>query len=361
MQRKNLHLARLAIATLLIIGCIAVLLPFVGTLLFAIVICVTLWPLHRRLVVACRGKRTPAALIASLLLVLLILMPMLVLAGSLASSGDALLVTLRPYLEQGLPAEAPGWIAGLPWIGDFLAVYWHKVAASREELNSLLQMALAPTRKLLLATVALAGQGLLQVVLVIFFAFFLLRDGEAYAQALAVAARRLGGDLGERMLGLARGTVTGVMIGIVGTAAAQAVVGMIGYLIAGVPGVVVLTFATFIFSMVPVIGPTLIWGGAAVWLYQNGDTGWALFMLLWGVLAISSVDNFVKPVLISRTAALPLLLIIVGVFGGVLVFGFIGLFLGPTLLALGQALLRDWLYSPIVDTLPGENNEGLSS
>ncbi|HQL10638.1 MAG TPA: AI-2E family transporter, partial [Lentisphaeria bacterium] len=94
---------------------------------------------------------------------------------------------------------------------------------------------------------------------------------------------------------------------------------------------------------VPVIGATLVWGGVALWLYQDGQTGWAIFMLLWGALAISSVDNFIKPILISRTARLPLLLIIIGVFGGVVMFGFIGLFLGPVLLALCQALLREWM------------------
>lgn len=351
MQRQNLRFARLTIATLLILGCVAVLFPFVGTLLLATVICVTAWPAQQRLLKLCQGRRTPAALLMSLLLVLLILLPMLVLSGSLASGAEVALDAIRPMIENGLPSDAPSWITRLPWIGNEVAAYWHKVAANREELNKLLQMSFDPGRRLLTATVSLVAQGLLQVVLVIFFVFFLLRDGPAYGQALTIAARRLGGDLGERMLGLARGTVTGVMVGIVGTAAAQALVGMIGYLIAGVPGVVVLTFATFIFSLVPVIGPTLIWGGAAVWLQQNGDSGWAMFMVLWGVLAISSVDNFVKPILISRTAALPLLLIIVGVFGGVLVFGFVGLFLGPALLALGQALLRDWLYSPITDAV----------
>lgn len=86
--------------------------------------------------------------------------------------------------------------------------------------------------------------------------------------------------------------------------------------------------------------------GAAAWLYDGGQTGWAIFMILWGMFGISSVDNFVKPILISRTSSLPLLLIVVGVFGGVLVFGFIGLFLGPTLLALGQVLIREWLAHP---------------
>ena len=104
--------------------------------------------------------------------------------------------------------------------------------------------------------------------------------------------------------------------------------------------------------MVPVIGATLIWLGAAFWLYDGGQTGWAIFMVLWGMLGISGVDNFIKPILISRTSSLPLLLIVVGVFGGVLVFGFIGLFLGPTLLALTQVLIRAWLTHADDDELP---------
>jgi predicted PurR-regulated permease PerM len=187
---------------------------------------------------------------------------------------------------------------------------------------------------------------LLQLVLVIFFVFFMFRDADNYADALHTGSQKLAGELGERMLRLAIGTVTGVMVGIVGTAAAQSLVAMIGFLIADVPGVLMLTFATFFFSMIPVIGATLIWLGAAAWLYDGGQTGWAIFMILWGMFGISSVDNFVKPILISRTSSLPLLLIVVGVFGGVLVFGFIGLFLGPTLLALGQVLIREWLAHP---------------
>ena len=132
----------------------------------------------------------------------------------------------------------------------------------------------------------------------------------------------------------------------------ESLVAMLGFVIAGVPGITILTVATFFFSMVPVIGATLIWGGAAVWLYETGQTGWAIFMVLWGMFGISSVDNFLKPILISRTSSLPLLLIVVGVFGGVLVFGFIGLFLGPTLLALGQVLIREWLEHVDYDESP---------
>lgn len=343
MQPRHTQYIQIAIVAALLVGCIAVLLPFVGTLMFAIVVVVTAWPLYARLLAALRQRHSVAALIMALLLVLLLAVPMSLLTGNLAGAIEILTQQLRPLIESGLPADPPRWLGDLPIVGSAIADYWHKLAESREELNSLLRQFADPARRLALTAARISAQGLLQLLLVTFFVFFIFRDAHIYSEALLTAARKLGGELGERMLLLARGTIMGVMVGIIGTAAAQAVVGMIGYLIAGVPGVLMLTFATFIFAMVPVIGPTLIWGGAAFWLYDQGQTGWAIFMLLWGMLGISSVDNFVKPVLISRTAAQPLLLIVVGVFGGVLVFGFIGIFLGPTLLALGQSLIREWI------------------
>lgn len=334
---------QIALVALLLIGCIAVLMPFTGTLLFAVVICVTTLPVRNRLLAMCGGRSSLAAALMSLLLLLLLVAPMALLSGSLADGVELAIRFLKPMLESGLPTEVPAWVSRIPLIGGGIGDYWHNLVESREEMNALLRQFLDPTRKLALATVALFAQGLLQLLLVIFFVFFIFRDADIYATALHTGSRKLAGELGERMLNLAEGTVTGVMVGIVGTAAAQSLVAMIGFIIAGVPGVIMLTFATFFFSMVPVIGATLIWVGAAAWLYNGGETGWAIFMVLWGMFGISSVDNFVKPILISRSSSLPLLLIVVGVFGGVLVFGFIGLFLGPTLLALGQVLIREWL------------------
>ena len=109
---------------------------------------------------------------------------------------------------------------------------------------------------------------------------------EQVSKALFIGSRKLGGELGEGLLLKARGTVIGVMLGIVGTAAAQGTVAMIGFLLAGVPGAVLLGFSTFFLSMIPV-GPPLIWGGAAAWLYTEGQTGWAIFMVLYGLLVIS--------------------------------------------------------------------------
>jgi predicted PurR-regulated permease PerM len=94
------------------------------------------------------------------------------------------------------------------------------------------------------------------------------------------------------------------------------------------------------------MGPVLLWGGAALWLYLQGETGWAIFMLVWGAVVISSIDNFLKPLLIARGSTLSLGLIFLGVLGGVLAFGFIGVILGPVLLALGIALGREWIGAP---------------
>ena len=94
------------------------------------------------------------------------------------------------------------------------------------------------------------------------------------------------------------------------------------------------------------LGPPLVWGGATVWLLYQGSVGWAIFMVLWGLFAISSIDNFVKPYLISRSSSLPILLIVFGVFGGIVAFGFIGIFIGPPVLAVGLTLVQLWTAQP---------------
>ena len=114
----------------------------------------------------------------------------------------------------------------------------------------------------------------------------------------------------------------------------------IGFFIAGVPGAALLALLTFFLSVVPV-GPPLVWVPAALWLFHQGSTGWGIFMLVWGVL-VSSVDNVVKPWLISQGSDLPFILIFFGVLGGALMFGFIGVFIGPTLLAVGYRLVEEW-------------------
>jgi predicted PurR-regulated permease PerM len=148
--------------------------------------------------------------------------------------------------------------------------------------------------------------------------------------------------MSDEVLSIVVGTTRSVFISIVGTAAAQGLAAYIGFLIAGVPGAFLLAVGTFLLSVVP-MGPVVLWGAAAVWLYAQGEIGWAIFMVIWGGAVISSIDNFLKPLLIARGSTLSLALIFLGVLGGVLAFGFIGVILGPVLLALGIALGRAWI------------------
>lgn len=336
------RLAQIALVVLLIVGCLAVLWPMIGAVLFAFVIWICTWPLYaEKLLPRLGGRETLGAGLMTTLLVLIMLLPLAFLAASLAGGADRLLDIVKPYVERGLPFAPPAWVSALPFFGSEIDAFWYQIASNRDELNALIRQLVGPARQFALALGGIAANGLLQLALVLFVVFFLYRDGARISHALYVGAHKLGGELGEEMLEKTRGTVLGVMLGIVGTAAAQGTVAMLGFLIAGVPAAILLGFATFFLSMIP-IGPPLIWGGAAAWLYSQDQTGWAIFMALYGVLIISSIDNFVKPVLMARGAGISILLIALGVLGGVLVFGFIGIFLGPVLLALGHMLLGRW-------------------
>ena len=132
-----------------------------------------------------------------------------------------------------------------------------------------------------------------------------------------------------------------MVYGLLGTAVVQGIMTTFGLWISGVPRPVLLGVIAGVISIMPV-GAPLVWIPATLWLFSQGATGWAIFLALYGVFGISSADNVIRPWLISRGADLPLLLTLLGALGGVFAFGFLGLFLGPVLLAVGFTLLKDW-------------------
>ena len=337
------QLTRIAIVAFLIAGCFLVLRPFMAAILFAAVVCVFTWPIYQRLRSRLGNRDTLAAMTMTLLLLIALIVPMAYLAANLADAAATLFEHIRPALLHPQP-HAPEWMQNLPLVGGQINDFWERIAASREELMKLLRQSYEPMRAFGLQAAQLAGGGLLQLILAVFVAFFFYRDGARMADGMAIIARKLGGKLGQDMLDLSCNTVKAVMLGIFGTALAQSVVALVGFLIAGVPAPLLLAAAVFFLSVIPV-GPPLVWGGAALWLYGNGDYGWAIFLVFYGLLAISSVDNVVKPILISHSADLPLLLTVLGVLGGVFAFGFVGIFLGPTLLAVGLTLTLHWIAS----------------
>ena len=217
---------------------------------------------------------------------------------------------------------------------------WQDLASDSAKLSETTKRFIEPLGTGLLAVSVAIGTGLLHLALSIFIAFFFFRDGLALGQRLTTSVQRIGGERGMHLLEVAGNTVRGVVYGILGTGLVQALMAGIGFLIAGVPGAALLALLTFFLSVVPV-GPPLVWLPATLWLFHQGSTGWGIFMLAWGVV-VSSVDNVVKPWLISQGSDLPFILIFFGVLGGALVFGFIGVFIGPTLLAVGYRLVEEW-------------------
>ncbi len=343
-QQRLQQFVQLAALALVLIGCYLVLMPFIPAILFAVVVCIATWPLYVRLHGVLRGKSTLAALAMMLLLAALVLVPTALLVFSLTDNVADLAGMARALLSHGA-SQPPGWLKEIPLVGAQIDGYWQQLAADREAAVALFQRMLNPARDFLLASGKTLGHSLLQMTFAVFIGFFFFRDGDALLRNLRVGLEKLAGPVGTELLATIHGTVAGVVHGIFGTALAQALAAWIGFLIAGVPGAFLLAVATFFLSVVPV-GPPLIWGGAIFWLVRQDAIGWAIFMALWGFFVISSIDNLVKPYLISRGSGLPLLLIVLGVFGGIAAFGFIGVFIGPPLLAVGLTLVRLWLAAP---------------
>ena len=340
MEKRFEYYAQLAAVLILVVGCFLVLRPFITATLFAAVVCISTWPLYLWLLRKMKGRQNLAALTMTLSLIITVILPLALVAYNLADNITVFYDQIIHAIEDG-PLQPPAWLTGLPLVGESINNYWHLIANSQEEMMALLKRLLEPTRKFLLSGGILLGQGVMEMSLAAFVSFFLYRDGEALVNALDVAMERLAGLHSVSVLDTINNTVRGVMYGIVGTALAQGFVAAIGFVIAGVPAALLLGVATFALSLIPA-GPPLIWGGAAIWLFYQGSTGWGIFMLLWGLLLISSVDNVVKPLLISRGSNLPFILVMFGVMGGVLAFGFVGIFIGPTLLAVGFGLMRKW-------------------
>ena len=328
------------VVLLLLAGCLLVLRPFVSALLWAVVLCISSWPIYSRLLGWLGNRRTLAALLMTLVMILIFLMPFIIVAMTLADNVKELAGAVRNWIEAGPPAP-PEWLAKIPVVGQKAVDYWQSMAADTAKLWTEAQRLIEPASSWLLKGGLALGGGLMQLALSIFIAFFLFRDGVAVSGRLTHVVERIGGERGRHLLAVAGKTVRGVVYGILGTALAQALAAAIGFLIAGVPGVALLALLTFFCSIVPVVGTALTWLPAAIWLFHQGSTGWAIFMLVWG-FGVANIDNIVKPWLISQGSDMPFILIFFGVLGGALTFGFIGVFLGPTFLAVGFRLLEEW-------------------
>jgi predicted PurR-regulated permease PerM len=334
------RIASIAMIALLITGCFVILQPFFSAILWAIILSFSTWSVYLRIEHAVGGRKTLASALMVFIIALVLILPLVVLGASFADNISGLLDMAQQLLKHGLP-NPPLWLKQLPMLGTVLFEKWQAMAGSSVKLTAALTQYLLPLRSWALQITANLGQGILYLSLSVFITFFFYRDGKLLSDKLIALFTRIGGCEAANLLHIAGDTIKSVVYGILGTALAQGFLAGIGFAIAGVPSPLLLGILTCFFSLVP-IGPPLIWIPASLWLFQQDQTGWAIFLAVWGVGVVSMIDNVLKPYFISQGSHLPFVLIFLGIFGGVLAFGLVGVFLGPTLIAIAYTLFQKW-------------------
>lgn len=328
----------------LIIGVLAVLRPFATAILFGTILAIAAWPL-RDFLLRHGLRRGLAATLLLLLALAVVVLPLLAMAPGLGDRLTQGAGRLQDYFTSS--PQIPPRLAGLPVVGERLANAWDKVLIAKGNIRTVLEPYSDTLRQALVGAAGALGQSVLQIILSLVVATFFWVSGDVLAATLRDILGRLGGEPAAATLDVAGGAVRSVAYGVVGTAVIQAVIMAIGLVVAGVPGAILLGFVTLLLALSQIGAPLIIviWVGAAVWLFGQDQQGWGVFMIFWG-LVVTVIDNFIKPFLIGVGVAMPLSLTILGVFGGFVAFGFLGLFIGPTLIAIAFTLLEVWRGAP---------------
>jgi predicted PurR-regulated permease PerM len=345
MSLPHHDLTRSTLVVLFIGGLMAatlwVLRPFIPATIWAVTLVITTWPLMLRVQHYSGNRRGIAVLVMTLVLLLVLIIPIWLSISTIVSNVDEISDLVRSVLSLRMPSPPP-WLVTVPIVGVKATEVWGKVdAMGARDLAPKLMPYVAPLAQWLVSAFGGLGGAFVQFLLTVGIASILFASGEQ-AGAIAIrVGRRIGGDRGETAVRLAGQAIRGVALGVVVTAVAQSVLGGIGLAVVGMPFVPVLTATMFILCLAQV-GPGLVLIPAVAWMYYSGDAVWATVLLAFTLVTIL-MDNFLRPMLIRRGADLPILLILAGVIGGLIAFGLLGIFVGPTVLATAYTLLNNWM------------------
>lgn len=312
--------------------------PFLTPILAASLLAIALFPLKDKLEIKLRNPTLTALLVTAIFLVV-VLVPMVLIVNLAAHE----IIQVYDQLNEKQSSEG-GWTEFAKGLLD-PPIDWmaQKTGVSRPELR---QEAMSRLKALGAAMLGWArslainlGQTLIHLVTMLVTLFFFLRDGERIRDRLGelmpIEAHRY-----QELISTISASITANVYGVLLVAIAQGMLGAIGYLIAGLPSVVLWSIATAIVSMVPVFGSAFVWVPACAYLAIIGSWGHALFLLAWGAGVIGSADNIVRPLVLRGKVKLNTLLIFFSLLGGVEAFGVLGIFLGPIIISVSMALLR---------------------
>ena len=315
--------------------------PFIGSLVWATAIVIATWPLLLWVQRKVGGSRALATTLMTLFMLAIFIVPFWMAIGAMLDASHQGADVVRSYMKEGL-GPPPSWVSGIPFVGDRLAAQWQEVSAGGPEaFTAKVQPYARSVAAWLVAVTGGIGGVFLHFLLTAILSAVLYAQGEAAAAGVIAFARRLASDGGEYAVVLAGQSVQSVALGVVVTALVQTVLVGLGLWICGVPHPGLLTAIAFVLCIAQ-LGPILILVPAVIWMYSNASAGWATALLIWSI-PVCILDNFLKPILISRGVDLPILLIFAGVIGGLIAFGVIGLFLGPVILAVTYKSLGTWI------------------
>ncbi len=317
---------------------------FLVPVLAALVIAFASWPLYRRLLAAVGGNRTVAATLAILFILTFLVVP-IALAGSYASN------EVREWVGWAIEtnrhgAVTPHWIATLPVVGDWLNEQWTRNLGHPGGIGELIQLISGANIGSIYRGVLAAGGsafGLLLALLFMMIAlFFAYRDGEHFAGQVDRLGERILPTRWERISRVVPATISSTVTGMTIIAIGEGVVLGVAYWLAGVPSPVTLGALTGIMALIPG-GAPLSFTLVSIYLAASGSPMAGLALFIWGSVELFIVDKTLRPKLVGGPIKLPFLPTFFGLIGGVKTMGFLGLFIGPVLMALLVAIWREWL------------------
>jgi predicted PurR-regulated permease PerM len=331
-----------------------VLRPFLVSLVWGTIIVIATWPLLEKLETRLLKKRRLAVLVMSALLMLIVLIPLMFAFLTITRNAAHVTAKVKSLNSVSLPSP-PEWLERIPFAGEKISNSWKTFAALNPDERS--AMVTPYAKKSLMLFAAKAGNTGIMVVhflLTMIVSIILYAKGENFRAGLLSFARRLAGKQGADVAVLAGKAVRAVVLGVVITALIQTAIGGIGLFIAGVPAAGLLTAVMLILCLAQ-LGPILVLVPSVLWLYWSGQPVWGTVLLILSIIA-STIDNFLRPVLIRKGIDLPILLIFAGVIGGLIGFGVIGLFIGPVILAVAYTLLTSWVAGDVQEDGAGSGD-----
>ncbi len=330
---------RIGMIALLALWCFQIVEPFIAPIVWGVIIAVAVYPLYLRLVTTLAGHRKVAATVLTLLALALLITPTIMLGASLAESAQRFATTLTDGSMNVPPPPAS--VAEWPLVGDRLHAFWMLASQNLEQALVTVEPQLQVIGRWLLAAGASTGLAVIYFIVSILIAGVLMANADAGADIARRIAIRLAGSGGDEYAIIAGKTVRSVARGVLGVALIQALLAGIGLLVMQVPGAGLWAVLVLLLAVVQ-LPPILVLGPIIIYVFNVADTVPAVVFTIWS-LFVSMSDTFLKPMLLGRGLQTPMIVILVGAIGGMLLSGVIGLFVGSVILALGYELFMAWL------------------